>query len=308
MTGRTVFAGTAGTFAFDDQVRYTASPPPVAINTVAGGPVVIGSGAKLTDTAVLSGGVSPTGTITFTLFSPTNVPVYTDVVPVSGAGTYTTAIGTNPGGYLPTATGTYLWKAVYSGDSNNAAASDNGQNESEAVTSGTPLGTGMAATIGFWKNRGQSVITSIPGTQLGDWLAADWPNLFGGFANQNSTFVANAFKNGSTNTYLQAFAVALDVYFDTTSLGGATILDNGLAAKYGFSVTASGGAGATWNVRGAGAAFGVATNSNLTLYQILAAANQNYNPATGQFYGGDATSTDQLNTTLNNINERADIR
>ena len=50
----------------------TAGP---AINTVAGGTVVIGSGTKLTDTAVLSGGFNPTGTITFTLYSPSNVAV-----------------------------------------------------------------------------------------------------------------------------------------------------------------------------------------------------------------------------------------
>ena len=51
---------------------------------------------------MLSGGFNPTGTITFTLFNPSNVAVYTDVVTVSGNGTYTTAAGNNPGGYLPT--------------------------------------------------------------------------------------------------------------------------------------------------------------------------------------------------------------
>ena len=59
------------------------------------------------------------GTITFTLYSPSNVALYTDVVTVNGAGNYSTAAGTNPGGYLPTGTGTYLWSATYSGDSNN---------------------------------------------------------------------------------------------------------------------------------------------------------------------------------------------
>src|SRR5205085_655671 len=36
-----------------------------------------------------------------------------------GNGTYSTAQGTNPGGYMPTATGTYQWVAVYGGDGNN---------------------------------------------------------------------------------------------------------------------------------------------------------------------------------------------
>src|SRR5262249_23087975 len=39
----------------------------------------------------------------------------------------------NPGGYLPTVAGTYLWSAAYSGDSNNSGASDNGANENETV-------------------------------------------------------------------------------------------------------------------------------------------------------------------------------
>jgi hypothetical protein len=289
--------------------RTVVSPAGPSISTTPGGSVVFGSGAKLSDSATLSGGYNPTGTVTFSLYNPSNVVVYTDVVTVSGNGSYTTAMGTNPGGYLPTMTGTYQWVAVYSGDGNTASVTSPSGSEPETVGTSTPppLGKGMTATIGFWKNRGQQVITSIPGTSLGNWLATNWPNLFAGFAGQSSTFVATAFQNGATNTYLQAFAIALDVYFDTTSLGGSTIVGNGLAAKYGFRVTSSGGGNATWNIGGDGAALGAANNSNLTLFQILAAANQNYNPTTGQFYGGNATLTDQLNTTLNGINERNDI-
>src|SRR5262249_59664950 len=98
-------------------------PSSPGLNTVAGGTVIIGSGQKPNDTAVLAGGFNPTGTITFTLYNPSNVAVYTDTVTVSGNGTYDTSVGTNPGGYLPTVTGTYLWTASYSGDSNNNAAS-----------------------------------------------------------------------------------------------------------------------------------------------------------------------------------------
>src|SRR5436853_94726 len=48
----------------------------------AGGTVVIGSGTPLTDTAVLSGGYNPTGTITFNLYSPGNVVIDTETVTV----------------------------------------------------------------------------------------------------------------------------------------------------------------------------------------------------------------------------------
>jgi Ca2+-binding RTX toxin-like protein len=142
-----------------------------AINTMAGGTVVIGSGAKLTDTAMLSGGFNPTGTITFTLYSPSNVALYTDVVTVNGSGTYNTSVGTNPGGYLPSATGTYLWKATYSGDTNNTGASDNGQNESEAVTPTNPAINTMqlpsSATVGA-AITDKATITGLVNASAGD--------------------------------------------------------------------------------------------------------------------------------------------
>src|SRR5439155_950319 len=184
---------------FANVPHQNASP---AINTVAGGTMVLGSGQKVTDTAMLSGGVNPTGTITFTLYNPSNVAVYTDVVTigvnsgsVTGNGTYDTGMGDNPGGYLPTVVGAYLWTAVYSGDSNNNGAHDNGQNENETVNkagpniSTTPTFTstaapGQYATIGFWHNKnGQALIKSYNGsstaTALGNYLATTFPHLFG---------------------------------------------------------------------------------------------------------------------------------
>ena len=145
----TIYSGdshySGSTSAVEPLVIDPASP---AISTVAGGTIVIGSGSKLTDSALLSGGFNPTGTVTFTLFNPSNVAVYTDVVTVSGNGTYTTAAGNNPGGYLPTVTGTYLWTATYSGDANNQGASDNGQNENELVSPASPaISTVAGGTI-----------------------------------------------------------------------------------------------------------------------------------------------------------------
>ena len=75
----------------------------------------------LTDSAKLSSGYFPTGTITFDLYAPDGTTVVdTETVTVSGNGTYTT-----PTGYtLPTTgtvTGTYQWVASYSGDGNNNA-------------------------------------------------------------------------------------------------------------------------------------------------------------------------------------------
>ena len=93
----------------------------------------------LTDSATLSGGNLPTGSITFTLFQnggPT--PVDTETVAVSGNGTYATPAGFT----LPTTgtvTGTYQWDASYSGDGSNGAVSDNNAaNEQVIVSAASP--------------------------------------------------------------------------------------------------------------------------------------------------------------------------
>ena len=63
----------------------------------------------------MSGGNSPTGTITFTLYAPNSATVVdTEMATVNGNGTYDT-----PTGFAPTAVGTYEWTASYSGDANN---------------------------------------------------------------------------------------------------------------------------------------------------------------------------------------------
>jgi hypothetical protein len=89
------------------------------LTTSATASVTIGS--PISDTATLSGGVSPTGTITFHLFSDAGCTneVNTGLSPVTvnGNGSY------NSGNFTPTAVGTYFWTAVYSGDGNNLGAS-----------------------------------------------------------------------------------------------------------------------------------------------------------------------------------------
>jgi Bacterial Ig-like domain (group 3) len=108
-----------------------ASP---AIVTHASGPVVVGG--NVTDTATLSGGVSPTGTITFTLFGPgdatcTGTPVLTSTKAVSsGNGDYTS----DP--FSTVATGSYNWVAAYSGDANNAATATNCGDTGESAVIG----------------------------------------------------------------------------------------------------------------------------------------------------------------------------
>jgi hypothetical protein len=123
----------------------------------------VGTGA-LNDTATLTGAHNPGGTITFQLFAPLGLGggvVYTDVVPVSGNGTYTTfspgdanfPAGANPGGpggndggFVPTQASPlnqfYQWKTSYSGDGSNPAMAQesnfNTPNENVTVTQAPP--------------------------------------------------------------------------------------------------------------------------------------------------------------------------
>ena len=114
----------------------TTSPLPANVTLTSGGPPV------LKDSATLTGGFTPTGTITFDLYAPDGVTVVdTEVVTVSGNGTYNT-----PTGYtLPTASsvaGTYQWVASYSGDINNSPASSTSGEEPVQVNTANPsLGT-----------------------------------------------------------------------------------------------------------------------------------------------------------------------
>jgi uncharacterized repeat protein (TIGR01451 family) len=196
--------------------------------------------------------------------------------------------------------------------------SDDKATATVSITATSPIGSGQTATLGFWKNAGQNVILNFNGsansTALGNWMATNFGNLFGNFAGKTNTFIANAFKTGgASNTYQQAFAIALDIYATTTSLGGASVISGGFTTKYGFKVTDAGAGNMTWDVGSAAAAFDIPPGGStvLTLYQILKKANSHYSPSTGQFYVGSpnqSSYTDKLNTTLNNINERNDIK
>ena len=102
-------SGTCG----DAGETSVVSPASPAISTSATNAI---AGGTIQDTATLSGGTNPTGTITFQLFSDAqcqNQVGQDDVVAVSGNGDYTSAAVT------VNAAGSYFWIASYSGDANN---------------------------------------------------------------------------------------------------------------------------------------------------------------------------------------------
>jgi hypothetical protein len=108
--------------------------------------------ATTTDTAHLTGGDHPTGTITFTLTDPAGhavtLPAADATVTVNGDGDYTT-----PTAVTATLVGNYVWTATYNGDSKNNSASEPATSTEVANETVATLGGTLAGlTPGFWKN------------------------------------------------------------------------------------------------------------------------------------------------------------
>ena len=141
----------------------------------------------LTDSATLTGGFNPTGTITFTLVGPGGGTVDTETVAVSGNGTYTTPTGFT----LPatgTTTGVYQWDATYSGDVNNDSASDNNApNEQVTVSNASP--TLSTTPIPVTVTLGAAPVTLTDSATLADGFNPTGTITFTLFFNGGSTAV-----------------------------------------------------------------------------------------------------------------------
>ena len=162
--------GTDFQFQADANSAFTTAPPTLA-TTPSPTSVTLGTTpVTLFDSAVLSAGFTPTGTITFTLVAPGGGTVDTETATVSGNGTYTT-----PTGYtLPTTgtvTGTYQWDASYSGDSNNLPASDVGATDEQVPV--TPASPSVATTA--------SGPVTLPSGPPGTVILSDSAVLSGGY-------------------------------------------------------------------------------------------------------------------------------
>ncbi len=128
---------------------YTQTVQPIvtAIATTASPGVAVGG--NIHDTATLSGGLNPTGTITFNLYGPNNstcglTPVFTAQASVNaGNGDY------GSGDFITTAAGTYHWTASYGGDGNNAPSSTACSDEPVAISQATTgLSTVASSVVG----------------------------------------------------------------------------------------------------------------------------------------------------------------
>jgi hypothetical protein len=208
-------------------------------------------------------------------------------------------------------------------------------NFAERPAAGGDVIAGQTATIGFWhNNNGQGLIKSLNGgaasTQLGNWLAATFSNMYGASAGANdltgasNSDVAELYLDlfrrkkkeavqlglgGPVKTDAQVLATALAVYVTNSTLAGTT------AEAWGFVVTTDGLGISTFNVGDAGAAFDEADDSDVTVLDLLLATNNH--SFNGVLYDedGDDDADDSfeklLRTLANNvystINEQGDI-
>ena len=128
---------TISTSCNDPKEVSTVSPAKPAIVTNATSGTV---GQTIYDTATISGGTTPSGSVTWSLYGPNDstcgsAPVATEgPVTVNGDGTIQSPT------YTTTATGTFRWVAAYTGDANNAAISTkcNDPNEESTVSKASP--------------------------------------------------------------------------------------------------------------------------------------------------------------------------
>ena len=114
----------------DPLERVTVGPASPSVVTHASDPATLPGSVTFSDSAVVSDGYNPTGTLTFTLSGPNGFS-YTQKDTVSGNGTYTASDGpiVNPDA------GTYTWSVTYSGDDNNNSATDQGGSDEQTVIS-----------------------------------------------------------------------------------------------------------------------------------------------------------------------------
>lgn len=110
-----------------------------ALSTTASPAITLGAAGALTDSATVSGQVSPQSgaTIDFSLYGPDDATCAAAAIFTSSGVPYSpksSAVSSAP--FVPTAPGTYRWVASYSGDANNNSASGacNDANESTLVS------------------------------------------------------------------------------------------------------------------------------------------------------------------------------
>src|SRR5262249_57331234 len=140
--------------------------------------------------------------------------------------------------------------------------------------------------------------------------AATLPNIFGANAGSNdlagksNSDVAALFQSDflekGVQLDAQVLATALSVYATNATLDSTQV-----AAQYGFKVSGDGVGTATFNVGSNGDAFGVANNTNLTVMDLLLAADAQ--AVNGVLYNGNTTRRNEANSVFSAVNQAGGI-
>jgi hypothetical protein len=118
----------------DEAATIAQGAPSISTTAGSGGTVPV----DVTDTATVSGGVNPTGSVTFTLY-PSAADCTAGTNAVSTPSTVTLSGGKATSGPVHLiAAGTYQWLAKYNGDANNASVSSKCGDEPVIATSPSP--------------------------------------------------------------------------------------------------------------------------------------------------------------------------
>ena len=221
--------GVAGSTASSESANFYSAETVTAAATAltmtpnpTGGPV----GTAIAGSATITGGINPTGTVTFELFGPSNAGC------VSGEDNGQTwlrrwsvspngdGVATVPApGYTTTVVGTYNWVAIYSGDAANLGARTDCGSASVTVTKATP-------SISTSASKGGPIGTMIHDTaQVSGGVNPTGTVTFFLFAPSNPT-CANS--EGSAGT-VQTVTVPLAANGTATSAGSPyTTLESGI--------------------------------------------------------------------------------
>lgn len=173
------------------------------------------------DSATLSGGNSPTGSIEFNAYFNDNTcvssPVFTSIVSVNGDGNYSST------SFTPMHAGTYYWTATYIADANNTGVGPTTCAASGEVLTVTPSSPNLMTTL--------SSTSPLVGTAVTDSAA-----LSGGF-NAGGTVTYTLFGNDGctgTGSLVSTVTVSDGVVPDS----GSVIL--AVSGTYGFQASYSG--------------------------------------------------------------------
>jgi hypothetical protein len=178
------------------------------------------AGGNVSDTATLTGGFHPTGTVTFQLFGPGDTgcatPIATRTGTVSGSGTATS------GNVAAGGVGTYRWVASYSGDDSNNPVTSTCGDEQVVVVKATP-----------------GITTTPSGSVPAGGVVSDTAAISGGF-HPTGSVTFQLYGPGDTTC-----ATPIATHTDTLSGSGTAASGNvtiGAAGTYRWTATYSGDA------------------------------------------------------------------